>query len=147
MLKTIFLALALVFSFSSFAPAGTTQIDFYEARWKDVVKKAEAENKPIFVMAYASWCANCKKMQKYVFTDKEVGEYINKNFVSTRLNADQGGERSRIQGWGTNAVPSIIFLSSDGKDVLHLAKGFKDKETFMKEVNTALEKIHGTGAY
>ena len=51
-------------------------IQFTEAAWKDILKKAKAEKKVIFLDAYASWCGPCKMLQKNVFTKKAVGDLL-----------------------------------------------------------------------
>ena len=42
-------------------------LKFEKSNWEAVKAKAKAENKPIFVDTYASWCEPCKWMDKHVF--------------------------------------------------------------------------------
>ena len=58
--------------------------------WKEILAKAEKEDKLIFVDAYAEWCGPCKKMAKDVFTQKEVGGYFNANFVNVKMDMEAG---------------------------------------------------------
>ena len=43
-------------------------IDFFHGTWEEALEKATAEEKPIFVDAYAVWCGPCKRMAREVFT-------------------------------------------------------------------------------
>jgi thiol:disulfide interchange protein len=40
--------------------------------------------------AYASWCGPCKKMDKMVFTQAEVGEVYNSTFINTKFDMEKG---------------------------------------------------------
>src|ERR1700743_1441079 len=44
-------------------------------RWGEVLKKAKAEHKDIFVDCYATWCAPCKAMDHDIYTNEKVGEF------------------------------------------------------------------------
>ena len=70
-------------------PNAETSIQFTDARLDDLLAKAKKENKVIFVDIYATWCGPCKLLKKTTFTDKEVGEYFNTNFI----NAAYDGEK------------------------------------------------------
>jgi len=65
-------------------------IKFAHSSWKDVQKKAKAEGKMIFVDCYTSWCGPCKMLARDVFTQKKVGDFFNKNFISVKLDMEKG---------------------------------------------------------
>src|SRR5688572_25831264 len=52
--------------------------------WQQVRENAKRENKYIFVDCYTTWCAPCKKMDKDVFSNKDVGEFINEKFIAVK---------------------------------------------------------------
>ena len=49
--------------------------------WEQVKQKAKTENKFIFVDCYATWCAPCKMMDKYVYQNDTVGEFVKDKFI------------------------------------------------------------------
>lgn len=93
--------------------------------WNEALSEAKRVNKPIFVDLYATWCGPCKKMDSEVYTDKEVANYVNTNFVAIKVQGDSTkSDDSYIKGWYSDAVnlkfyasayPSFLFYTSDGK--------------------------------
>jgi thioredoxin-related protein len=99
--------------------------------------------------AYATWCAPCKKMDKDVYSDKSVGDIINSQFISVRLQVDKtDNDNDDIQKWysiaqklneqfGIDAYPSFLFFAPDG-NLAYKAFGLRDVTGFIKLVNDAL---------
>lgn len=56
--------------------------------WQQIVKKAKAENKFIFVDCYATWCKPCKLMDRNVYPEDTVGQFMNDKFISIRVQLD-----------------------------------------------------------
>ena len=117
---------------------GYAQIQFEQASWDEVKTKAQQENKDIFIDVYTDWCGPCKKMDKEIFSQQEVGDYINKRFVSYKLNAEKGEGIQLAQEFSVAAFPTLLFVSSQG-EVIHRDTGYKDKEALFSLVNEALD--------
>lgn len=65
-------------------------IDFVETdNLAYVVDKAAAEGKLVFVEFVTDWCLPCKMMDEDVFTHKETADFINKNFISYKIDAEK----------------------------------------------------------
>lgn len=81
----------------------------------EALKLAKAYNKPIFVDCYTDWCAPCKLMDEYVFTDVRLANYMNTNFIpykfdGANFDADPFIRKYKIQGY-----PTLLFISPTGK--------------------------------
>src|ERR1700710_7497 len=59
-----------------------------EISWNEILKKAKKDNKYIFIDCYASWCGPCKEMDKEVYTNDTVGNYMNSRFISVKYQLD-----------------------------------------------------------
>src|SRR5437016_7533889 len=57
--------------------------------WQQVLAKAKAENKYIFLDCFATWCGPCKLMDKNVYPNDTVGNYFNQNFISVKVQMDE----------------------------------------------------------
>lgn len=105
-------------------------IEFTEAAWAAVVKKAKAEKKIIFLDAYASWCGPCKLLQKNVFTRPDVGELFNKNFVNVKVDMEKGEGPQLSRMFPLEAYPTLFFIDPNGK-VLKKVIGYQSPEALI----------------
>ncbi|UFH54358.1 thioredoxin family protein [Spirosoma sp. KNUC1025] len=93
----------------------TEGILFTEASWKEILKKAKAEKKVIFLDAYASWCGPCKLLQKNVFTKKEVGDLYNGKFINVKMDMEKGEGPALSQVYPLEAYPTLLFIDGNGR--------------------------------
>ena len=112
-------------------------IKFETSKWSEVLKKAEKEKKIIMVDAYTVWCGPCKWMAANTFTDKEVGEFYNKNFVCTKIDMEKGEGLEFAEKYPVQAYPTILFINSKGEKV-HVGVGALEPAEFIKLGEAAL---------
>jgi len=102
-------------------------IQFTDAAWKEVLKKAKAEKKIIFLDAYASWCQPCKMLQKNVFTKKTVGDFYNGKFINVKMDMEKGEGPALSQVYPLEAYPTLLFIDANGR-VLRKVLGYQSPE-------------------
>ena len=105
----------------------TEGIQFTEASWKDILKKAKTEKKVIFLDAYASWCGPCKLLQKNVFTKKAVGDFYNSKFINVKIDMEKGEGPALSQVYPLEAYPTLMYIDGNGK-VLKKVLGFQSPD-------------------
>jgi thiol:disulfide interchange protein len=81
--------------------------------WTQALEKAQSENKPLAIYFYTDVCPSCRKVEKSVFSDAEVGDFFNDSFVPLKSNA---GRSTLYQRYGISAVPAVVFSSPEGYD-------------------------------
>ncbi|AFD06053.1 thiol:disulfide interchange protein [Solitalea canadensis DSM 3403] len=89
--------------------------NFISGDWDSILKKAKAENKIIFVDCYFEGCMPCKQMDLKVYPDKNVGDALNKDFISFKTDVfkeDIGKRLSRK--YGVHGFPSFLFITPEG---------------------------------
>ena len=90
-------------------------IQFTDAAWKDILKRAKAEKKIIFLDAYASWCGPCKVLQKKVFTQKAVGDFYNARFINVKMDMEKGEGPALAQVYPLEAYPTMLYIDGEGR--------------------------------
>ncbi len=118
-MRRVILLLTLVLTLSTARAQG---IDFFEGTWPEAQLQAEAQDKLIFVDAYATWCGPCKRMAATVFPDEEVGAYFNRNFVSLKIDMEAPENAEFRSAYPVAAFPTLYFINSEG-EVVHKVVG------------------------
>ncbi len=106
--------------------------------WKQVLAKASAESKPIFVDAYTSWCGPCKWMAKNVFVTDSVGKFYNSNFISYKLDMEKGEGIDFAKRYEVKFFPTYLYFDKQG-NLIHRSGGSKPVAEFIKDGQDALD--------
>ncbi|NLR66843.1 thioredoxin fold domain-containing protein [Chitinophaga varians] len=135
------------------APAQETKINFTdEPSWDKILSMAKSEKKSILLDVYATWCIPCKKMEKEVYTLDSIGEYINRYFISLKIQIDSNKNdnenikkkyyisKSIKDKFKVTSVPSIIFLDSNGI-LLHRSLGYMNADQFLSVCRVATNPL------
>ena len=117
-------------------------IQFFKGTFAQALAKAKAEGKPLFVDFYAVWCGPCKKMEKQIFTQPEVGEYFNKHFVALQLDAEKPENVDVAKTYKVEAFPTLGILDGEGK-ALSINVGYMNAQELMAMAKTAVGEVKG----
>ena len=111
-------------------------ITFIYGGLKDAQIRAKAENKPLLLWCYATWCPHCKYMKEKVFNSRSVADFYNKTFicVSQDMEKDDGPELNKELK--INSYPTFIFYMPDGTFVYRI-EGEYNPDTFVAEGKNA----------
>lgn len=111
--------------------------------WEQVVHKAKAERKFIFVDCFTTWCKPCKEMDKEVYASSEVDSELSKQFVCVKVQMDSTAHDSpgvkKLYSFARKlekenlvlAYPTYLFYSSTGA-LLNKGFGFMPAYQFVK---------------
>lgn len=121
-----------------------------EINWMTLEEAIEAQKttpKKIFMDAYTVWCGPCKMLDKNTFHNKDVVEYVNKNYYAVKFNAE-GNETINYKGktftnpnfnpnksgrnsshqlsgvFGIRAYPTLLYLDEEA-NLLAPITGYK----------------------
>jgi len=106
--------------------------------FKEAMALAKKENKIIFMDAYTTWCGPCKKLNREVFNQKEVGEYFNENFINLKMDMEKGEGIALTEEYRVYLYPTLLFIDQNGKEV-HRTAGFRTVPQFMELGEAALD--------
>lgn len=136
-------ALFLIALFPLFVNA---QIKFEDGTWKETLSKAKAENKIIFLDAYTTWCEPCKVLEKYTFTDLEVANFYNDNFINMRLDMEDYPGIDLAEKYNVTLYPTLLFINGDG-ELIHRGCSAMEAQEFLALGKTALNEKGNLSAY
>jgi thioredoxin-related protein len=136
--RTVLLAFALILSTA--VNAQESHINFLnQAKWKKVLKMSKKQNKPIFVDAYTTWCGPCKTMDRDVFTNKEVSDFFNDNFISVKMDMEKDEGIKLKTDWDIKAFPTLLYFNTDG-EIIHRVVGAYSASEFMVYSKMAVDE-------
>ncbi len=132
---------------SHWLPAGNTSVVQKESSlipWvTDLdagLKQARAEDKPVLIDTWATWCANCKVLDKKTFQNPDVANEA-KRFVAIKVQLEKSGTpitKDFMQRFGLKqySLPTTLLLDSKGnvKRIMQGVVGPKDMIAEMQKV-------------
>lgn len=114
----------------AFAEEPFTTISF-----DDAFKKASEEKKVILIDFYTTWCGPCKMLDRTTWADRKVREWLGKNVIAFKIDADRNHELP--SRYGIRGYPTLLFLDDDGKELDRLV-GYHDPIEFLEEAKRAI---------
>jgi thiol:disulfide interchange protein DsbD len=81
--------------------------------------RALAENRPVIIDTWATWCANCRVLEKKTFSKPEVGVEAER-FVAIKIQLEKNDSPETIAfqskfGLKTYSLPTTLLLNSQGE--------------------------------
>ena len=142
----------------------TLTLSAQEIKWMTLEEAVAAQSKnpkKIMIDAFTTWCGPCKMLDKNTFHNKDVADYVNKNYYAVKFNAEgndvidfngitftnpnfdpnKSGRNSSHQlstYFGVRAYPTIIFLDEEA-NLIGPIPGYKTPrqlEIFLKLFHT-----------
>jgi len=96
----------------------------FENNFKTTFKKAEFENKPVFIEYYNSNCPVCNKVEHLFSSDEKLVKFYNNSFVNYRINTHNISKDDSLFIAKTNlslmSVPYFLFFDSK-ENLLHIS--------------------------
>ncbi len=97
-------------------PVSTSGLNFVNSdRLSKVLEKASRTDQIVFMDIYTTWCAPCKLMDEYVFTDPDTRKFMNENFINYKVDAEKGNGQTVATMYGASTYPTLVFIDKDGK--------------------------------
>ena len=100
------------------------------------IANASAQGKSVMYDFYADWCASCKEMEAFTFTDPQVQAALG-NFVTLQVDVTDNNQehQAMLKRYGLFGPPAILFFNTNGQEQRNLrVVGFMESETFASNV-------------
>ncbi|MDE7073905.1 MAG: thioredoxin family protein [Odoribacter sp.] len=142
MKKILFMGVILFTSFFLHAQSEAEGVRFMDNEpWENVLQKANEQNRWVFVDCYTSWCGPCKRLASEVFTQKEVGDFLNSRFVCVKYDVEKenGLAFARKYREYITAFPTLLMIRPEDGNLMHRIVGFYPAENILQEVQNGID--------
>jgi len=116
------------------ALAETRQLPFERVRsLADLDERIRAAGKPVMLDFYADWCASCKEMERFTFSDPRVQERLSGwKLLQADVTANSDDDKALLARFGLFGPPGILFFSSAGEEIKNVRViGFQGTDEFL----------------
>ncbi len=118
-IKRLLLSLSLLIIY---LPLSANSINFNSIDLKEAASQAEKEGKKVYVNFTANWCLPCKIISESIYTDSEVIDLINSNFVAISADVDSENGMMWNDLYNANYLPTIILAKNSGHEITRISK-------------------------
>ncbi len=106
--------------------------------------RAARESKPVLIDFTADWCAACKELEHFTYTDADVIAR-SQRFVPLMIDATKGDDpevKALLEKYAVTGLPTVLFLEPDGTVIDGLTLfGFESAEGFVPRMDAALGSL------
>ena len=149
--KNVMKTRLLILAFSFFAILTVTAQEINWVTIEEAVALQKKEPRKIMMDVYTAWCGPCKMLDRNTFHNKDVVEYVNKNYYAVKFNAE-GNDTVTFNGntfsnpnydpslasrrnsvheftrfLQVRAYPTIVFMDEEGKVIAPIT-GYKQPQ-------------------
>ena len=120
-------------------------VKFLTGAFKDVLAKAGTEKKPLMIDFYTDWCRWCDTLDANTYSDAKVSEFVTKNVIPYKIDAEKGEGVAIAKKYGVKAYPTILLIKSDGEEIDRLL-GYMPPDKFLNTLGDYLNGVNTIGA-
>ncbi|MCY7362200.1 MAG: thioredoxin family protein, partial [Ignavibacteria bacterium] len=104
----------------------------------EITKSINTENKPVMIDFYADWCAQCKELDEYTYTNPDIVS-LSESLNNIKIDLTKENE-SITNKYNIKGLPVVIFLNSKGEEIKELrVTGFLKPDEFKKKIYILLK--------
>ena len=104
--------------------------------------EAKAQNKPLLIDFFATWCTDCLRMEKSTFMDPRISALLGSEFTTLQVDVTDPNDpdgRAIKTHFGVYGPPAMLFFSASGKPLESFNfYGYKAPDEFYSHAKQAL---------
>lgn len=136
---TLMAGLCCLFTSQVNSLQGAENPSAFRSDFKAALQEAEERRIPLLLHFYADWCMPCQRMEREVFTNSSVKEYLSNNVVAMKVNSDQ--RQDLVNRYGVQTLPSDVIIDPLNGRVITLNAGYQDRTAYVANVSSADAKF------
>lgn len=121
--------------------------------WTEGFEKGNKEGKVMLIDAYTDWCGWCKRMDKDTYSNPDVIDYVNANFIPIKFNPEIENVKYKVEGQMLNGMelyslltqgkshgfPTTYFLLPKQKSMMY-DQGYRNAKDFIDVLKKVAEE-------
>lgn len=119
-------------------------IYFQDFSYEEALLHAREEGRILFIDCYTSWCVPCQYMARTVFKQKDVSDFMNKDFICVKYDMEKGEGPELAKKLGVTSFPTFILVNPDGT-IRHKLVGSVESDGFIEWVKEGLDDTKAFG--
>lgn len=117
------------------SPAQAQGVQWEELSIEDALRRAEAEDKRVFVKFDAEWCTYCEHLDEEVLSTARGGS-LTHDMIAVRYDFDEEANRQTVERYVVLGLPTSLVLTPDGTQVGRI-QGYSDADEWVGELEAA----------
>jgi tetratricopeptide (TPR) repeat protein len=115
------------------ASGASADVNWSTETYAQVLARAKAEQKYVFIDFYATWCGPCKRLDETTYPDAKASEMLN-SMIAVKWDAEKDPWLATAKQYKVHAYPSLVVLDPNGVEVdRHL--GYLPPEEFVATID------------
>lgn len=110
---TAAVALVLAVGLTAAGPVRSAADGIQWQNYRQAVANHDNDNRKLLLHFYADWCKFCQQMKKETFSNRQVIDYINTNFIPVRIDTDK--DKQTAFQYRVGPIPDTLFVSEKGE--------------------------------
>jgi thioredoxin-related protein len=141
-IKLILIALAAFVALMQFAaPVTAGEHGLHWLTYEQGLEKQRELKKPMLLFCHLSYCYRCKEMERKVYGDPKVIDFINQHFIPVVVDLAEDKKTAKL--FEVDYTPTHIFIAPDGSIALR-EKGVIKKLRFERMLVYVAEEKYKT---
>lgn len=117
------------------------RLEWFAGSWDDLLERARAQDRLVFVEFWASWCTRCRKLEETTLRDARVIAELG-DLLSYSLDAEGDRGRPIAERFHVEDYPTLVFLEPDG-EVRDVLSDYLAPDAFLAELSR-IKRNEGT---